>query len=68
MAHVMNLNTYVAADRPGVFARLRETIANRVEYLKIRDELEALTDRELADIGVSRLDVRDVAHAAVYGC
>ena len=31
------------------------------------DELAALNDRELADLGISRLSIRDIAHESVYG-
>jgi uncharacterized protein YjiS (DUF1127 family) len=30
-------------------------------------ELNALTDRELADLGIARDAIRDIAHAAAYG-
>ena len=52
---------------PGIFARLRQSFADYREYLATYNELNALSDRELADIGLSRLNVRDVAREAVYG-
>jgi len=36
-------------------------------YLATYDELNALSDRELADIGLSRPNVRDVARQAACG-
>jgi uncharacterized protein YjiS (DUF1127 family) len=30
-------------------------------------ELSALSERELADLGISRFDIRQVAHEAAYG-
>jgi len=67
MAHAINLNTYADfADQPGIFARLRQRFAEYRAYLATYDELNALNDRELADIGLSRLNVRDVAREAVY--
>ena len=30
-------------------------------------ELDALTNRELADLGIARLNIRDVAREAAYG-
>jgi uncharacterized protein YjiS (DUF1127 family) len=30
-------------------------------------ELNALTDHELADLGIARDAIRDIAHAAAYG-
>ena len=68
MAHAINLNAYADfAEQPGLFARLRQAVADHRAYLAIYDELNALTDRELADLGLSRLNVRDVAREAVYG-
>jgi uncharacterized protein YjiS (DUF1127 family) len=68
MAHAINLNTYADyAEQPGVFARLRQAVADHRAYLATYDELNALSDRELADLGLSRLNVRDVAREAVYG-
>ena len=68
MAHAINLNAYAdIAEQPGIFARLRQAFADYRRYLATYDELNALSDRELADIGLSRLNVRDVARQAVYG-
>jgi uncharacterized protein YjiS (DUF1127 family) len=68
MAHVIQLNDYAASNpQSGIFARLRQAIAAFREYLATYEELNALSERELADIDVSRLNVRDVAHQAVYG-
>ena len=47
------------AEQPGLVRALDLEIPD--------DELNALSDRELADIGMSRLNVRDVAREAVYG-
>jgi uncharacterized protein YjiS (DUF1127 family) len=55
------------AEQPGIFARLRQAFADHRKFLATYDELNALNDRELADIGLSRLDVRDVAREAIYG-
>ena len=68
MAHAINLNAYADyAEQPGIFARLRQSFADYRKYLATYDELNALSDRELADIGLSRLDVRDIAQDSVYG-
>jgi uncharacterized protein YjiS (DUF1127 family) len=55
-----------AADhaRPGLFDRLREALAERTAYLQVRAELSALSDRELADIGLGRYDIDAVARSA----
>jgi uncharacterized protein YjiS (DUF1127 family) len=56
------------ADR---LAMLRDTvltaIAQRRTYLRTVAELNALTDRELADLGISRLGITEIAHEAAYG-
>jgi uncharacterized protein YjiS (DUF1127 family) len=68
MAPVINLNDYADyAEQPSLFARLRLSFADYREYLATYGELNALSDRELADIGLSRLNVGDVAREAVYG-
>jgi uncharacterized protein YjiS (DUF1127 family) len=68
MAHAINLNAYADYDeQPGIFARLRQSFADHRRYLATYDELSALSDRELADIGLSRPNVRDVTREAIYG-
>lgn len=48
-------------------ASLRARYAKHREYLRILDELELMSDRELADINLSRLNLREIAQTAVYG-
>ena len=68
MAHATNLNAYADyVEQPGIFARLRQAFADQRAYLATYEELDALSDRALADLGLSRLNVRDVAREAVYG-
>jgi uncharacterized protein YjiS (DUF1127 family) len=56
------------ADRLAV---LRDTvltaIAQRRTYLRTVAELNALTDRELTDLGISRVAITDIAREAAYG-
>jgi uncharacterized protein YjiS (DUF1127 family) len=47
----------------GITAALRQ----REVYLKTLRELNALSDRDLADLGINRAMVRDIAHEAAYG-
>ena len=51
--------------------RLRDALADRLvqrrRYRTTLSELDALSDRDLADLGLFRCDVRALAHAAVYG-
>ncbi|WP_431298867.1 DUF1127 domain-containing protein [Tabrizicola sp. BL-A-41-H6] len=56
------------ADR---FATLNETIRTALRqrrlYTQAVRELSTLSDRELADLGISRLSIADVAREAAYG-
>jgi uncharacterized protein YjiS (DUF1127 family) len=60
--------------RSGLMARLallKDGIASAVQqrrvYSRTLAELNALTDRELTDLGMSRLAIPDIAHEAAYG-
>ena len=68
MAHAM---TYELSDGiggiGGFVARIRKSIADRRLYRQTLDELQALNDRELGDLGISRHSVREIAHDTVYG-
>ena len=50
---------------------LRTTLADRAAkhrlYRQTLSELASLTDRDLADLGIHRADIRDVAANAAYG-
>lgn len=46
---------------------IRQAFALHKQYLAIVTELRALTDRELADLGLHRSNIADVARDAVYG-
>jgi uncharacterized protein YjiS (DUF1127 family) len=48
----------------GLFARLRTMLAEHARYVRTREELASLTDRELNDIGLVRSDIEDVAKRA----
>ncbi len=52
-------------SRPGFFAGLRrsitESLAHARAYRTTYNELYALSDRELNDIGISRSQIRDIA-------
>jgi uncharacterized protein YjiS (DUF1127 family) len=56
------------ADR---LVALRDTVLTAVVqrrvYLRTVAELNGLTDRELADLGISRLGITDIAREAAYG-
>lgn len=42
-------------------------IHSRQVYLRTVSELNALTDRELSDLGIARISIREIAHEAAYG-
>lgn len=57
-----------ASERPsGLFSTLGAALARRRVYARTLAELSDLTDRELADLGISRLSICDVAREAAYG-
>ena len=68
MAYDIHRSAYADYTEPlGFFARLRQSFADHRKYQATYDELNALSDHGLADLGLSRLNIRDVAHEAVYG-
>ena len=42
-------------------------ISQRSVYTRTVAELNSLTDRELADLGISRLGIAEIAREAAYG-
>lgn len=63
-----------AGARPAPLRRLRDGVAALVaafaqaqQYRRTYDELSRLSDRELADLGMNRGNLRSVAYQAVYG-
>ena len=48
-------------------ADLRAALVQRFAYNRTYAELSALTDRELADIGLRRSDIAEVAAKAIQG-
>jgi uncharacterized protein YjiS (DUF1127 family) len=51
----------------GFFAGLGAALARRRIYARTLSELRQLSDRELADLGISRVSIADVAREAAYG-
>lgn len=51
----------------GFVERLVKAFADYREYSRTYNELNSLSDRELQDLGISRVSIRDVAYGAVYG-
>ncbi|APG45859.1 DUF1127 domain-containing protein [Phaeobacter porticola] len=70
MAHVIN-TTHTGFN---LFARLRgfaeevkDSWDRRAEYKRTYAELDSLSNRDLADIGIRRCDIAQIAHAQAYG-
>jgi uncharacterized protein YjiS (DUF1127 family) len=71
MAYV---NTTRFAARKGLLDRLAQVkdatiaaIQTRRVYARTVAELNSLTDRELSDLGISRLGIAEIAREAAYG-
>jgi uncharacterized protein YjiS (DUF1127 family) len=71
MAYVssaQNLSGFGLAASLGAFlARWKDARSRRATYLRVFDELSAMTDRDLADINLHRVQIRDIAQQAAYG-
>ncbi len=50
-----------------MFDTVREKYSNWVSYRRAVDELSRLSNRELADLGISRCDIRFVARRSHNG-
>jgi uncharacterized protein YjiS (DUF1127 family) len=67
MAYANDIRTSQAGllnGNRGFFQRLNEARVRYTTYLRTRDELSALTDRELADLGIYRADISRIAKEA----
>ncbi|TNC74952.1 DUF1127 domain-containing protein [Rubellimicrobium roseum] len=58
--------TYAAA-RPSLRASLGQRVAQYRAYRQTLSELGQLTDRELADLGLHRSQITEIATEAAYG-
>jgi len=50
-----------------LYKNVLEARAQRKVYVTTRNELANMTDRELADFGVTRGDIRNISYEAAYG-
>ncbi|HRK42612.1 MAG TPA: DUF1127 domain-containing protein [Gemmobacter sp.] len=50
-----------------ISANVKAALTRRAVYSRTLAELNALTDRDLADLGVSRHQIADLAREAAYG-
>jgi len=53
--------THLAGGLAGGFAAVMANLAARVERRRVYSELSAMSDRDLADIGIGRADIGRVA-------
>lgn len=51
----------------GAMQRMQENRARRAVYRQTLRELNALTDRDLNDLGISRSMITRLAHESAYG-
>lgn len=49
------------------FPSLAKSLAQRRLFAQTVHELNQLSERELTDLGISRLSIRDIAREAAYG-
>ncbi|MFO1208327.1 MAG: DUF1127 domain-containing protein [Amaricoccus sp.] len=65
MANVATLEGRLG-EANGLWGRIRKALDDYRLYRSTVEELDALNDRELADLGISRLSIRDIALDSVY--
>ena len=70
MMSALDIFSRQAAGRPSRVAGMVGDLGQRVQryrtYRRTLEELEALTDRELADLGIVRSMCRSIAYRAAY--
>ncbi len=67
MAITTSFDISHARSGHSLFSGVRKAFADYRLYRQTLNELDALSDRELRDLGLSRLSIRAVAHDSVYG-
>ena len=70
MAYVNNTRSAspaLSAEVGGIFKSIKVALERRAVYARTVRELNSLSDRELADLGISRLSIPQVAREAAYG-
>ena len=65
MAHALTNSAPV--NGLGLIDRARTAIAQYRSYRQTLTELDALSNRELADLGLTRALIRDAARTSAYG-
>lgn len=67
MANTTTFTLNSVQTENGLVARFRKMVADYRLYRQTLEELQSLSSRELADLGLSRASVRQIAREAVYG-
>lgn len=62
-----NAETGIRAKLNSVIARIQDNRARAAVYRQTIRELNALTARDLADLGIHRSMISRIAHEAAYG-
>jgi uncharacterized protein YjiS (DUF1127 family) len=50
-----------------LISTIKTALDRRAVFVRTRNELNALSDRELADLGISRVDITVISREAAYG-
>lgn len=66
MAYTTSANPGIMDRLVGVIAEYKERAQRARVFRTTRDELNALTGRELADLGISRSEIKRIAYEAAY--
>jgi uncharacterized protein YjiS (DUF1127 family) len=67
MASYTTFDTTHARGGHSLLSGVRKAFADYRLYRRTLGELDGLSDRELRDLGLSRLSIRQVAYDSVYG-
>lgn len=70
MAYAINTQTFGRSLNERIahaFEGFKAARALRKQFNVTRAELSQLDDRELADLGISRFDINEIAYRHVYG-
>ena len=67
MAYAAKPAFFASAALSGVLAEIRTAILCRRDYRRTLNELDSLSDRDLADIGIHRGQIPALARQHVYG-
>ena len=62
----MSIAHNITPSSHGFFGNIRKSFAQYRTYRSTYDELDRLTERELADLGLTRGMIRSVAYQAAY--